>query len=112
MDYMEQSIIHIKAPHEIHIGAKVLAAQRGISMNQLIVDLIEAAINGDSYKPMEIKERILAARKATPEKVISRAAEVYKELTKSNRFEGPLCKIHGTPLDARGKCLQKGCKYS
>lgn len=23
-----------------------------------------------------------------------------------------LCKIHGTPLDDRGKCLQKGCKYS
>lgn len=23
-----------------------------------------------------------------------------------------LCKTHGTPLDGRGKCLQKGCKYS
>lgn len=23
-----------------------------------------------------------------------------------------LCKIHGTPLDSRGKCLQKGCKYA
>lgn len=23
-----------------------------------------------------------------------------------------LCKIHGTPLDNRGKCLQKGCKYA
>ena len=22
------------------------------------------------------------------------------------------CKIHGIPLDNRGKCLQKGCKYS
>lgn len=24
----------------------------------------------------------------------------------------PTCKIHGTPLDNRGKCLQKGCKYA
>lgn len=23
-----------------------------------------------------------------------------------------VCKIHGTPLDSRGKCLQKGCKYA
>lgn len=23
-----------------------------------------------------------------------------------------LCKIHGIPLDGRGRCLQKGCKYS
>lgn len=23
-----------------------------------------------------------------------------------------ICKIHGTPLDTRGRCLQKGCKYA
>lgn len=23
-----------------------------------------------------------------------------------------LCKIHDTPLDSRGRCLQKGCKYA
>lgn len=23
-----------------------------------------------------------------------------------------LCKVHQTPLDSRGKCLQKGCKYA
>lgn len=22
------------------------------------------------------------------------------------------CKIHATPLDARGRCLQKGCKFA
>jgi hypothetical protein len=22
------------------------------------------------------------------------------------------CKIHGIPLDDRGRCMQKGCKYS
>lgn len=28
------------------------------------------------------------------------------------RFEGPICKVHGFPLDSRGKCLQKGCEYA
>lgn len=26
------------------------------------------------------------------------------------RLASGVCKIHGTPLDGRGKCLQKGCK--
>ena len=30
---------------------------------------------------------------------------------KSTGFTG-LCRDHGTPLDYRGKCLQKGCKYA
>lgn len=28
------------------------------------------------------------------------------------RPDNGTCKIHGNPLDYRGKCLQKGCKYS
>lgn len=29
------------------------------------------------------------------------------------RFSGAIasCKIHGIPLDARGRCMQKGCRY-
>lgn len=27
-----------------------------------------------------------------------------------SRTENGLCKIHGVPLDSRGRCLQKGCK--
>lgn len=23
-----------------------------------------------------------------------------------------MCKVHGIPLDSRGRCLQKGCKYA
>lgn len=37
---MEQSTLHIKAPHELHLAAKVKAARLGISMNQYVVDLI------------------------------------------------------------------------
>lgn len=29
-----------------------------------------------------------------------------------DRYSNGVCKIHGTPLDGRGKCLMKGCKYA
>jgi len=35
-----------------------------------------------------------------------------KPLVKVNLKGEPLCKVHGTPLDTRGRCLQKGCKYA
>jgi hypothetical protein len=28
------------------------------------------------------------------------------------RLKNGICKIHGTPLDSMGRCLQKGCKYA
>lgn len=28
------------------------------------------------------------------------------------RLQNGLCKIHDIPLDSRGKCLQRGCKYA
>lgn len=31
---------------------------------------------------------------------------------KKSRLKNGLCKIHGTPLDSRGKCLQKNCRYA
>lgn len=30
----------------------------------------------------------------------------------TNRAVNGLCKAHGTPLDDRGRCMQKGCKYA
>ena len=30
----------------------------------------------------------------------------------STRGAKGLCKIHGNPLDSRGRCLTKGCKYA
>lgn len=42
--------------------------------------------------------------------------KVVKELHRQQnnpRFSGAIasCKIHGIPLDARGRCMQKGCRY-
>lgn len=28
------------------------------------------------------------------------------------KIDNGLCKIHGLPLDDRGRCMQKGCKYA
>jgi hypothetical protein len=28
------------------------------------------------------------------------------------KLKNSFCKTHSTPLDSRGKCLQKGCKYA
>jgi len=38
--------------------------------------------------------------------------DVRQAVAKIVSTSAKLCKIHGTPLDSRGKCLQKGCKYS
>lgn len=42
----------------------------------------------------------------------STANKIMKSVEGSSRFEQSLCRVHRLPLDARGRCLQKGCKYS
>lgn len=39
-------------------------------------------------------------------------ASVAPRYLADERLSNGICKIHGTPLDSRGKCLQKGCKYA
>lgn len=53
----------------------------------------------DSNKPF--RSQIIK----TPADALDRVKGVFGEAKE-------LCKVHGTPLDARGKCLQKGCKYA
>lgn len=38
--------------------------------------------------------------------------EVILPTPSFERLANGLCKIHGTPLDDRGRCMQKGCKYA
>lgn len=34
-------------------------------------------------------------------------------LTTANKIKSNgTCKVHGLPLDSRGRCMQKGCKYA
>lgn len=110
MDYMEQSTIHIKAPHEIHIGAKVMAAKRRTSMNQYVIDLIDADLNNHQMDRVEITQGINAARSATPEqkKIIKKAIKVFDEMAldpTKGKVDIRFCKHN----QVRGLC-KKGCK--
>lgn len=51
----------------------------------------------------ELDKQVLPLHAAQTKVAVPIAAE---RLTKG------LCKVHGLPLDARGRCLQKGCKYA
>lgn len=77
MEQIEYSTIHIKAPHTTHIGAKVLAAKNGRSMNQLIIDLIDAAMKADGMDRDFVEAGIQAYRKSTPKqrKVLEKIGE-------------------------------------
>lgn len=46
-----------------------------------------------------------------PDKDIERVIEMTLIPAQQRGAKG-VCKIHGIPLDDRGKCLQKGCKYA
>lgn len=41
---MYTSVIHVKAPHELHIAVKVAALKSGKSMNQFAVDCLTEAV--------------------------------------------------------------------
>lgn len=113
MDYMEQSTIHIKAPHEVHIAAKVKAAKRRTSMNQYVIDLIKADVG---EKELEIVEpSIIAFHKATPKQ--------KKTIIKAEKIMGELLEIPGVQRASeiekcpgehtvRMDCGREGCPYA
>lgn len=69
MDYMEQSTLHLKVPHDIHISAKVMAAKSRISMNQYVINLIEADMGKKKVAKEIIREGIAIAREIAPSKL-------------------------------------------
>jgi hypothetical protein len=50
--------------------------------------------------------------KTTPVKQVKTVDVLIDGLEKAIKEHTPVCKIHGIRLDARGRCLQKGCKYA
>lgn len=109
MDCMEQSIIHIKAPHTVHISAKVLAARQQISMNQYIINLIVKDLETiGTLEDIQLGIDMYRANVSVkPKKPVATAKQPKMVKAPING----LCKIHGTPLTDDGKCLQKGCKW-
>lgn len=73
----------------------------------------------------ELKDKFRGAEQAIADQIIGEntdpftinAPEEVVKIAKSlnlspHRDSNGLCKVHGIPLDSRGKCLQKGCKYA
>lgn len=120
---MDKSILHIKAPHELHIAAKVFAIKQGKSMNQYVVDLIRADVGEADLAAIEVGIKVYREDKPkTPTEVIDGAKramtvlnepeKILEKIKKTAAGKPNLCKQHGTPLDSRGRCMIKGCKYS
>ena len=73
----------------------------------------EEAWNNVADKPQWIHEGLATGLVTIPPKIKTKDTPIEP----SDLFVGlgslesnGLCKIHGIPLDSRGKCLQKGCK--
>lgn len=91
-----------------------------------IKNYFDASLNGDTvcierggvhfnltarlpWPTTEKDQVIVAANSASPIK----PKVINPTLLNPNteRLLNGICKTHGTPLDLRGRCMQKGCKY-
>lgn len=61
-------------------------------------------------KPKEDNSGSVGSRDDSPKQ--TQAKENPPLAVIQDRFGTGFCKIHGTPLDARGRCLQFGCKFN
>lgn len=61
----------------------------------------------------QLNEQNIKRANAIDEKIEVTSPDLNKVIpVSSGRLSNGLCKIHGTPLDDRGRCMVKGCKYS
>lgn len=134
---LDDSIIHVKVPFELHVSVKVRAMQAGVSMNQYVSDRLREAtetLKSGTLTPGNVTELDsntiyhIDATKGTSVTTIIPQSTSVREVVNQTINEGekmlrdtkkalelgnaPVCKIHGQLLDARGRCLQKGCKYA
>lgn len=62
--------------------------------------------------PVPGKARQVIKTPAEAQEAVSIVANLKNDSEQIKDKSYQNCKIHGTPLDVRGKCLQKGCKYA
>lgn len=80
-----------------------------------VPEWIHKGLVGKSVADKEVKQvRVKTAKviKTVAEAQASIDAKLDKLVDKGNKTLEKLCPVHRTPLDSRGKCLQKGCKYA
>lgn len=81
-------------------GGKVIANSTNIKENK---DGTITAIDPSKHSSFTRKPPVIK----TAQEAMTRIAQAHTD----KDYHG-LCKIHGTPLTDKGKCLQKGCKYA
>jgi hypothetical protein len=111
------STIHIKAPKEIHIGAKVLAAKKRMSMNLFIVELIRKEMEDSGEDPNYVREIIEEANVMRQEfpKTYKKTMTAFKKAdpVTTKQFTSPdikMCKHGSDPRFCKYAKPGKPCK--
>ena len=93
-----------------------MAAKRSISMNQYIVDLIDADLKGNNMPKASIASGIEIARIATPKqkKVIEKASKTINEIVETipGIEKASKAKCKGDHYMSRKDCGKIGCPWA
>jgi hypothetical protein len=121
----EESIVHIKMPRSLHMQLKIAAFESGQSMNEYGVAAVQEKLKvkvpeKNTPRPQAVSNTPTSIGISIPNIVDDDGREVVQATLNAVtqaavdklKLKGPVCKIHGTPLDFRGRCMQKGCKYA
>lgn len=99
------------------MAVKVKAWNEGKSMNQYISDLLQSKtkeLNEASWTTVNTNP-IIKIDVDRPKGAVGKPNGTPTQIPSvfsTKKISNGLCKVHGVPLDSRGKCLQKGCKYA
>jgi hypothetical protein len=75
-------------------------------------DLVNSLLSEHYGRPKTATESVILRDPPKPLPMSERIKVVDDIEIKPIRTGTNLCRVHGIPLTATGKCLQKGCKYS
>ena len=83
--------------------------------SKLVNELLEAHYWNEMLEDKIVSKIKPRYPKWSKDKVVEIENETVGKLTMTVPYESitnGICKVHGTPLDDRKKCLMKGCKYA
>jgi hypothetical protein len=80
------------------------------------MSIVNYGLMGETASPavVDVAERDYAkhVKPDLPKVSDGTLAPLVKSLAQTGKPPKNICKVHGTRLDDRGRCLQKGCKYA
>ncbi len=101
--------IYIRQEHEKRWANKVKKKDASAWVNAKLDEESMMESQVAQATPRELVEEVFEVKPGNA-RVIKNPEDVTKILKKTVGASG-ICKTHGVPLDNRGKCLVKGCKY-